>query len=51
MKKSNDYIGNRTRELPACSAVHVDQGEAEIKTHKKASLFVIYHVAFDDDRE
>ena len=22
MKKSNDTIGNRTRDLPACSAVH-----------------------------
>jgi len=52
MKKSNDTIGNRTRYLPACSAVHVDQGEAEIKTHEdEPSLYVIHHVAFDDDRE
>jgi hypothetical protein len=52
MKKSNDIIGNRTRDLPACSAVHVDQGEVEIKTYEKeTSLSVIYHVAFDDDRK
>jgi hypothetical protein len=51
MKKSSDTIGNRTRDLPACSAEHVDQGEAKIKMHKdKTSLYVIYHVAFDDDR-
>jgi hypothetical protein len=30
LKNSNDAIGNRTRDLPVCSVVHVDPYMAEL---------------------
>jgi len=35
MKNSNDIIGNRTRDLPACSAVHAKHIKKKITFNKK----------------